>query len=425
MKSLALEKLLLHKLQSEFKLATGCTDPAAVACAVAKAKEMANNNSMEQLVKIKVELSPNIFKNGYAVDIPGTTEKGIPMAAALGFIMGESHLGFSVFHHLSQDDVNRAKRLVNEGKVDVNESAEGSELSINVSIETIDQKNIFVQVKKEYLDVVLIKMDDKVIYQKEDTGGHTLIHQGIKIKDLVRCIEAISSGELSFIEEGLKTNQSFVEEGKINPKGLKIGEILWKDFDNTDLGMQIRTMTAIGVDARMGGSSYPVMSSAGSGNLGLGITIPLIMTASHYKLSQEKLIKATALANLVHIYIKELTGKLTSGCGGVLIGMGTSAAIVWLLGGSIRQMEGAMKNVAANLTGMICDGANYGCSLKVSTTAVESYYSAIFALKDRVCSSSDGIVSEDIEQTIRNVANVYLEMTKLDPLILKMLSGNG
>jgi L-cysteine desulfidase len=421
------EKIIFQKLQSEFTPATGCTDPAAIACAVAKAREMLKFKHVEELKKIEVELSPNIFKNGYTVDIPGTSEKGIPIAAALGYIIGKSHLGFKIFNQMQNDDIKQSKQLLDNNKIFIREKEVGSELSIGVTIDTIKQEKIFILVKKEYLNVFQIEVNDEVIYQQKNSEENSMIKKGIKIKDIVQFIEKVSIDDLSFIADGLEMNQRFVKEGMVTPKGLKIGKVLSDQFRNIssseDLGMRIRMMTATGVDARMGGSSLSVMSSAGSGNLGIGATVPLLAVADYYSLSKEKLIRGTALANLVHIYIKELTGKLTAGCGGVLVGMGTGAAIVWLLDGTVSQMEGAIKNVAANITGMICDGANYGCSLKVSTAAVESYYSAVLALKDCISTSLDGIVSDDIEQTIRNVALVYLEMTKLDPAILRMISG--
>lgn len=277
---------------------------------------------------------------------------------------------------MQNEDVKQAKQLLADNKINILEKEEGSELSIEVKIETFKQEKIEILVKKEYLDVFQIKENDQVVYQKENTEEDSLRQRGVKIEDIVHFIEDVPLGNLAFIAEGLETNDKFVRDGMINPKGLKVGNVLGEHFNSLstgDLGMRIRIMTATGVDVRMRGSSLPVMSSAGSGNLGIGATIPLLAVADHYNLSKEKLIRGTALANLMHLYIKELTGKLTAGCGGVLVGMGTSAAIVWLLDGTITQIEGAMKNVAANITGMICDGANYGCSLKVNTAAAESY----------------------------------------------------
>lgn len=420
-----LQTLLLKRLKNEFKLATGCTDPAAIASAVARAGTRLNERERNRLRKIEVSLSPNIFKNGYMVDIPGISEKGLPIAAALGFVIERPELGFEIFTELKPDDVIKAKELVAANQVTVRQIDYGTGLTINVRLLTANNE-VEVSVKNDYLNTCLIRENGRVVFQQDPQEQETdlLLHQGVKFQDLVQFIESIPVGELSFIEQGLEMNQQFVAEGMRNPKGLRIGRTLQDQFASVDdVGMKIRMQTAGGVDSRMGGSTLPVMSSAGSGNLGLGASIPLLVVVEHYAFSKEKLLRSTALANLIHVYAKELTGRLTSVCGGVLVAMGTSAAIVWLLDGNRQQMASAIGHVAANLTGMICDGANYGCSFKVSTSAAEAYYAAVLALNGKGGDPAVGIVAEDIDQTIRNVIDIFVDMNKVDPAIVQAMSG--
>ncbi len=419
-----LEQYLLHKLKSEFKLATGCTDPAAIAAAVAQARENLTPDLHTRVQKIEIHLSSNIFKNGYAVDIPGCDEKGIPMVAALGYAIGHSNLGFEIFTRLTEDHIANAKHLVASDLVHIRQIRDGIGLTIIVILTADNGETVELLVQNEYLNVVSIKKNGISIFQKEQSTKDTLIEKGLTIQHMVEFIESVSVDELDFVSNGINTNETFVKEGIENPKGLKVGSLL-KEFctDNimNDVGMKIKSLTASGVDSRMGGSTLPVMSSVGSGNLGIGATMPMFVVADHFNIPRTKLLRATALANLIHIYVKEITGKLTSACGGVLVAMGTSAAIVWMMDGTVEQIEGAIKNIAANLTGMICDGANYGCTFKVSTAATESYYAAMLAMKDCIASSDVGIVSESVVQTIQNVADIYVKMNPLDPIVLDMM----
>lgn len=416
-------QLLLHRLRNEFKLATGCTDPAAIASAVAQARARLDEEDLASVSKIEVSLSPNIFKNGFMVDIPGSPEKGLPMAAALGFVIGDPHRGFEIFSTLNNEHVIQAKALVSNNIVTVKQIENGTNLTIHVRLLTA-HKEIEVLVKNDYLNTVLLKENNQIVFEKDQLIADTLYHRGIRFEDLFQFIEKVPREELDFVEKGLETNQAFLAEALDNPKGFQLGRSLHEQFRSVeDVGMKIRMKTASAVDSRMGGSTLPVMSSAGSGNLGLGGSIPMLVVAEHHALPEEKLWRGTALANLIHLYLKEMTGRLTSVCGGVLVAMGTSAAIVWMLGGSRAQMAGAINHIAVNLTGMICDGANYGCAFKVSTSAAEAYYAAILAMNQCTAESAVGIVAPDVEQTIRNVIDIFVDMNKIDPTIVRAMSG--
>jgi len=436
-----LMRWMADRLRAEFKPAVGCTDPAAVAAAVAAAAERLGRRDPDRLRRIRVELSPNIFKNGFAVEIPGASDRGHPMAAALGFVMGRSARGFDIFRGLSDADIRSARRLIGEGKVEVACSNRGGELSIRVRIESEGEEPVEALVRKDYLNVVRIRVGGRVVWRKRaGADGRTMLKRGVAFFDLVDFAETCPLEQLDFVAEGIRMNRAFVEEGRRQPLGLRIGErvrdilraggpgragravVADREHGFTaDLGLKIREAVSSGVDARMGGLPLPVMSSAGSGNLGIAGTIPLAVVCGHYGLPDEKLIRAVALANLVHVYLKEETGRLTAICGGVLVGMGLSAAIAWLLGGTRGQIAGAVKNMAANVTGMICDGANSGCALKVGASAAEAWYAAVFALNGSLADSSVGIVSDDVDKTIRHVIRLVTQMSRLDADILNMI----
>jgi L-cysteine desulfidase len=273
-----------------------------------------------------------------------------------------------------------------------------------------------------------VKVGGATVWRKNAEADHdSIAGRGYNFFDLLEFAQTVSVEELDFISSGIDMNKKFVEVGRRQPEGLRIGDVLMRQIDGketlADLGLKIKSAVCAGVDARMGGLSLPVMASAGSGNLGIAATVPLAVVCDHLALGEERLLRATALANLFHIYVKERTGRLTAICGGVLVGMGVSAAIAWLLGGSREQIAGAVKNMAANMTGTICDGANYGCSFKVGAAAAEAYYSAVCALNGSIAASGTGIVSDDVDETIRNVIRLVTRMSALDPIILDMMNG--
>ncbi|TCZ75159.1 serine dehydratase subunit alpha family protein [Paenibacillus albiflavus] len=422
------QQIFLHLLQNEFKLATGCTDPAAIASTVARAAEQLPSRQLDDVASIEIELSPNILKNGYNVDIPGTSARGIPLAVALGYVMGDSSVGFEIFQGLKEEHVVLAEQLVAAKKITIKQKAEGTELSIYCILTSTKGDHVEVLVKQDYFNTQHIKLNGQTIYNNEGNPKSKVADKGYSLKDLKAFIEQTPIEDLAFVADGIRTNIAFLEEGLQNPRGLKIGKILTSAYEGqidskaiSDISMRIKMLTSAAVDSRMGGSPLAVMSSGGSGNLGLGGTIPIVVVCEHYQFTDEQRIRAVALANLVHIYMKQMIGRLTAVCGGVLVGMGTAAAIVWLHGGTIQQMEGAINNIAANITGMICDGANYGCSFKVSTAQVEAYFAAVLALQNCMATSTEGIVGADNKQTLSNIANIFKEMSKMDPVVLQMI----
>jgi L-cysteine desulfidase len=89
----------------------GCTEPVAVAYAAAAAY-----SHLGGLVrKVEVEISVNIFKNGMAVGIPGSSYKGISFAVALGLTAGEWEKGLRLFENVKAEDMDRAYEMSRSG----------------------------------------------------------------------------------------------------------------------------------------------------------------------------------------------------------------------------------------------------------------------------------------------------------------------
>ena len=112
---------ILGLLHREVKPALGCTEPIAVALAVAKAVEIIQENCCKLCpegwrltadLHIDVAVSGNILKNGMGVGIPGTGMVGLPIAAALGAVCGDSSRNLEVLSGLNGEAISRAKELV-------------------------------------------------------------------------------------------------------------------------------------------------------------------------------------------------------------------------------------------------------------------------------------------------------------------------
>ena len=181
--------------------------------------------------------------------------------------------------------------------------------------------------------------------------------------------------------------------------------------------------TAGACDVRMAGALIPVMSNSGSGNQGIAATMPVLTYAEQMKSSEEELIRALILSNLMMIYIKQHIGRLSALCGCVVASTGASCGITYLMGGSYAQITFATKNMIANITGMICDGAKPSCALKIASGVSTASLSALMAIENEVVTSQEGIIDDDVDQTIRNLAIIGTEgMVETDKIVLEILT---
>ena len=168
----------------------------------------------------------------------------------------------------------------------------------------------------------------------------------------------------------------------------------------------------------------PVMSNSGSGNQGICTTMPVVVFAEENHNTKEELIRALILSNLTAIYIKQNLGTLSALCGCVVASTGSSVGITYLMGGNYEQVTYAVKNMIANLTGMICDGAKPSCSLKLTTGVSTAVMSAMMAIQHKHVSSMEGIIDDDVDQSIRNLTAIGSRgMDETDRYVLDIMVG--
>lgn len=417
-------------LKTEVVPALGCTEPIAVALAVAKAREVLG----EEPQRIELMLSANIFKNGMGVGIPGTRTTGLPIAAALGAVYGNSSDCLEVLKGVDDEDVSKAKAFVKEDRVTIGVKKGSEKLYIEANCYGTNSNTSKAIITTKHSNISRIEHNSEVLEcsgemnsgENENVGSASKVVVPLSVKSIFNFATTVPYNQIKFIHKTVEYNYAIAQEGLLNDYGLMVGKKLKEFVDkgilSDDIMNRAMSLTAAASDARMAGSVLPVMSNSGSGNQGLTATLPIYSVALRLKSSDEQLARALVLSHLIAIHIKTYLGRLSALCGCVVAAAGAGCGICYLMGGGEKEMEYTIKNMVGNVTGMICDGAKSGCALKVSSGVGSAIQAALLALEGVVISSNDGIIEDDVEKTIQNLGEVGSKgMTQTDELLLQIM----
>lgn len=419
-------KRIIDLIHQEVVPAIGCTEPIAVALCVAKATETLGTKPE----KINVLLSANILKNAMGVGIPGTGMIGLPIAIALGALIGKSEYQLEVLKDSTPDVVEEGKRFIEEKRIHISlkENIE-EKLYIEVCCEAGDDKATAV-IAGGHTTFIYIERNGEVLFQKQHTASCEKEEECLELTLRKVYDFALNTplDEISFILETARLNKAAAERSFEGNYGHGLGKMLRGTYEHKVMGdsvfSHILSYTSGACDARMAGAMIPVMSNSGSGNQGISATLPVLVFAEENDKSEEELIRALMLSHLTVIYIKQSLGRLSALCGCVVAATGSSCGITWLMGGTYDQVAYAVQNMIANLTGMICDGAKSSCALKVTTGVSTAVLSAIMAMENRCVTSVEGIIDEDVDQSIRNLTKIGSKgMNETDKLVLEIMTG--
>lgn len=419
-------KRIIDLIHQEVVPAIGCTEPIAVALCVAKATETLGTKPE----KINVLLSANILKNAMGVGIPGTGMIGLPIAIALGALIGKSEYQLEVLKDSTPDVVEEGKRFIEEKRIHISlkENIE-EKLYIEVCCEAGDDKATAV-IAGGHTTFIYIERNGEVLFQKQHTASCEKEEECLELTLRKVYDFALNTplDEISFILETARLNKAAAERSFEGNYGHGLGKMLRGTYEHKVMGdsvfSHILSYTSGACDARMAGAMIPVMSNSGSGNQGISATLPVLVFAEENDKSEEELIRALMLSHLTVIYIKQSLGRLSALCGCVVAATGSSCGITWLMGGTYDQVAYAVQNMIANLTGMICDGAKPSCALKVTTGVSTAVLSAIMAMENRCVTSVEGIIDEDVDQSIRNLTKIGSKgMNETDKLVLEIITG--
>lgn len=416
---------ILRLIHRQVVPAIGCTEPISVALCVAKAKELLGCTPQ----RVEARLSANIIKNAMGVGIPGTGMIGLPIAIALGALIGDASQGLEVLKGCNRKAVEEGKQFIAGDRIHINlEHDDPDKLYINIRCRA-NGHEAEATIKGHHTDFVYLRRDDKVLLDKEAEAcrqeGESQVH--LTLKKVYDFAVSEDVDKLRFILEAKRLNENAAEQGLEENYGHQLGKTLCSPLGRGIMGdsifSKVLSTTSCACDARMAGAMVPVMSNSGSGNQGICTTMPVVVFARENHNTEEELIRALILSNLTAIYIKQSLGPLSALCGCVVASTGSSCGITYLMGGCYDQVSFAVKNMIANLTGMICDGAKPSCALKLTTGVGTAVMSAMLAMQRKYVTSVEGIIDDDVDKSIRNLTQIGTKgMDKTDKCVLDIMT---
>lgn len=410
--------------------AIGCTEPICVALAVARATEELGSRPDT----IDVLLSANILKNAMGVGIPGTGMVGLPIAIALGAIVGKSAYGLQVLRDCTPQTVDEGKRFIAEGRINIQHKADAPEkLYVEVHCKSTKGDKSCVIISGQHTNIIHIEKNGETVWDEttcSDTDSNSLTEQEHVTLSLYSVYDYATNTpieEIDFINEAARLNTEAAQQSLRGNYGHGLGKTLTRPLGRGIMGesifSKVLSSTGLACDARMAGAMIPVMSNSGSGNQGICATNPVVVFGAENHNTAEEITRALILSHLTAIYIKQQLGTLSALCGCVVAATGSSCGITYLMGGNYQQITFAVKNMIANLTGMICDGAKPSCALKVTSGVSTAVLSAMLAMQGNCVSAVEGIIDEDVEQSIKNLVTIGSEsMNETDRKVLDIMT---
>ena len=421
-------KRIIDLVHREVVPAIGCTEPVAVALCVARAVETLGCRPE----RVEARLSANILKNAMGVGIPGTGMIGLPIAIALGALVGRSEYQLEVLKDSTPEAVEEGRRFIDEKRISI-ALKEGITEKLYIEIEVFtDGHAATAVIAGGHTNFVRIVRDGEVLLDVAagSSAEAATTDPELTLRKVWDFATTSPLDELRFILETRRLNKAAAEFALPGDYGHNVGRTIRGAKEKHVMGdhvySHILSYTSAACDARMGGAMVPVMSNSGSGNQGIAATMPVVVYAEENGATEEQMIRALMLSHLTVIYIKQSLGRLSALCGCVVAATGSSCGIVYLMGGGYDEAAGAVKNMVATLTGMVCDGAKPSCALKLMTGVSTAVLSALMSMEHRCVTAVEGIIDENVDRSIRNLTRIGRDgMNETDRLLLDIMTHKG
>ena len=410
-------------LRAELTMATGCTEPIAIAYAGAKLREVLGDIPEH----CTVYCSGNIVKNVYAVTVPNSGgSRGIDTAAMLGIVGGDASAALDVLHAVKPEDIKLMKELLAEGRCDC-ELVEGvANLYIRIEAEAHGQTAL-VEIRDYHSNITRIEKNGEVLFSADSAEADTAAPDKslLNVKDILAFGDALNLDDLrDILKNQIRCNSAIAEEGLKNPWGAQVGKSILEGENGDSLVNRARAWAAAGSDARMNGCPLPVVINSGSGNQGITVSMPLYIYAQEYGIDEDRMLRALAVANLISLHQKRYIGSLSAYCGATSAATASACGIAWMLGESYEVVCGILTDSINTIGGMVCDGAKSSCAAKIASAVGTALMALDMSRKGRVFLPGEGMVSDEIEKTIANIGRMGRDgMRSTDVEILKIMLG--
>ena len=408
---------LLHR---ELIPATGCTEPIAIAYAAAVMRETLG----ELPDRLRVAVSGNIIKNAKSVVVPGTGgKKGIAAAAAAGVVAGKSAKLLEVIDEITDEEREQLSTFLAKTPITVECVEDGLTLDIRITGES-GAHTAFVRIAGAHTNVVRVERNGEVLLDvpTAQAGQESESSAALNTADIVAFADTVDLDLVRApLERQLANNLAFAEYGLSQGCGANIGRVLLCDAEG-DLVARARAYAAAGSDARMSGAELPVVIVSGSGNQGITASVPVAVWAKARGFSEEALLRALIVSDLVTIHQKTGIGRLSAFCGAVCAGCGAGAGIAYLEGMGYDGVAHTVVNALAIISGMVCDGAKASCAAKIAVAVDAGILGYRMYTQKQEFLSGDGIVVKGVDNTIRNIGRLAKDgMRETETEILSMM----
>ena len=420
-------------LREELTPAFGCTEPIALAYCAAKAREVLG----EMPTKVVIEASGNIIKNVKSVIVPNTGGmKGIPAAAAAGIVAGDSAACLEVIAKVTPQEQKKIAQYLDDTVFEVKAMDGGDKLDIRVTVSK-GENTAIVRVSKHHTDIVYISHNSEIMVNRQyDCECNASLANEAAATEEKRAdrsrlsvegiVEYASTADLSTVSDLLNRqieyNYTIAQAGVKEDWGANVGSVLLDTYGE-DVRTKARAYAAAGSDARMSGCELPVVINSGSGNQGITVSVPVIIYAKEYHKTDEELLRALLVSNLIAIHIKTGIGPLSAFCGAVSAGCAAGCGIAFLLGGGIDEVAHTLVNSIAIASGIICDGAKPSCAAKIASSVDAAIIGYEMYRHGQQFYGEDGIVSKGVENTIKNICRIGADgMNETDEEIIKIMT---
>lgn len=429
---------IIDLVKREVVPAIGCTEPIAVALCVAKATEVlfgvraSEPQRTAMPATIDVKLSGNMLKNAMGVGIPGTGMVGLPIAVALGALVGKSEYNLEVLRDVTPAAVEAGKEYIAGGHINVVlKDGECDKLHIEVTCSDGTATSTAI-ISHSHSNFIYVAKGDEVLLQSSLDASNSQSNEGsedvsLTLREVYEFATTAPLADIEFINEARRLNEDASRKSLLGNYGHQLGKTLTRPLGRGIMGdsmfSHILSATSSACDARMAGAMIPVMSNSGSGNQGIAATMPVVVFGEENHNTEEEITRALMLSHLTAIYIKQSLGKLSALCGCVVASTGSSCGITYLMGGTYEQVAYAVKNMIANLAGMVCDGAKPSCALKVSSGVSTAVLSAMLAIQNKHVTSVEGLIEDDVDRTIHNMTRIGADgMNETDRMVLDIMT---